>query len=188
MNPICKQHINRPECQQWLNEVYTHCNRLLANRQLAYWNDWWRNQKPTVFYKKPHLMSPYDCYKLQNVIAQELATTAAEEAALAATVANLPLQATGTRLQAQLVIFAGLTLLIMAAMLWLLCNILCAPADKRCSKACSSSNMSDVEARLRQDCVNLPHSSLHRLTFTPPPRSCKSFIIPIPLHSSAAEH
>lgn len=68
MNPNCKDNIESPGCQKWLRQVYVQCNRLLSEKELEFWNDWWLNRPPTVLlsYKMPHLMTSEDCVNLKN--------------------------------------------------------------------------------------------------------------------------
>ncbi|XP_023160325.1 uncharacterized protein LOC111592383 [Drosophila hydei] len=76
MNPSCKQHINSPECQQWMSEVFAHCNRLLADNQLEFWDEWWLHEQPLPSYQVPHLMSANQCHKLKKQIQREIAAAA----------------------------------------------------------------------------------------------------------------
>ncbi|EDW15974.1 uncharacterized protein LOC6574467 [Drosophila mojavensis] len=77
MNPICKENINSAECQQWISEVYAHCDRLLADSQLEFWDEWWLNGQPVVSYQVPHLMSASECHTLKKQIEREIAAAAA---------------------------------------------------------------------------------------------------------------
>ncbi|KAH8419088.1 hypothetical protein KR222_004654, partial [Zaprionus bogoriensis] len=78
MNPSCRQNINSRECQDWLRQVYAQCNRLFAEKQLEFWDDWWLNKPQAVVpaYRVPHLMTINDCQKLRKNIAHELSAYA----------------------------------------------------------------------------------------------------------------
>lgn len=73
MNPNCKDNIESPGCQQWLRQVYVQCNRLLSEKELEFWNDWWVNRPLTVqlsYDKTPHLMTSEDCVNLKHNFCQ----------------------------------------------------------------------------------------------------------------------
>lgn len=78
MNPSCKENIDSPECQKWLRQVYAQCTRLLSEKELEFWNDWWLDKPPPMLltYQIPHLMTSEDCQKLRKNIAQELTAAA----------------------------------------------------------------------------------------------------------------
>ncbi|EDV91177.1 uncharacterized protein LOC6568029 [Drosophila grimshawi] len=66
MISICKQNTTSAECKQWMSDIFAHCNRLLANKHLELWNEWWLNKQPVPHYHIPHLMSAYDCKNLMK--------------------------------------------------------------------------------------------------------------------------
>jgi len=74
MHPSCKQNINSIECQNWMSKVLSYCNRLLADKQLEFWNEWWLNEYPVAYSYLPHLMSALDCQKLGKDTGQQLYT------------------------------------------------------------------------------------------------------------------
>ncbi|KAL7729697.1 hypothetical protein ACLKA6_014567 [Drosophila palustris] len=117
MHPSCKQNINSTECQKWMSEVLAHCNRLLADKQLQFWDDWWLNEHPVAYYHLPHLKSAYDCQKLKKEIAQQLSGAASLNAGANQMEEDKLEPAWQTAL---ILIVASLALIIIVSMVWLL--------------------------------------------------------------------
>lgn len=118
MHPSCKENIDSPECQKWLRQVYAQCTRLLSEKELEFWNDWWLDKPPPMLltYQIPHLMTSEDCQKLRKNIAQEL-TAASLSPEMNPVAENI------TGHVWQLVLMIGLitlAIIIVGSMVWLL--------------------------------------------------------------------
>jgi len=116
MHPSCEQDISSTKCQKWMSEMLAHCNRLLADKQLEFWETWWLNKLPGAYYHLPHLMSAYDCQKLKKDITHQLSAASLNTGAT---------QMEEERLEpawqtALILIVAFLALIIIVSMVWLL--------------------------------------------------------------------
>ncbi|KAH8398094.1 hypothetical protein KR215_004729, partial [Drosophila sulfurigaster] len=116
MNPSCTNNIESIECQKWISEAIAFCNRVLLAKQHEFWDDWWLNGHPIVYYYLPHFKSIYDCQKLKKDIARQQS-----ELPFNTEVPQMDEERLEPAWQAALILIVGcLALIVIVSMIWML--------------------------------------------------------------------